>query len=110
MDLTAWTVYWITRLDKVHFVLEVFILFLSFIFIFLFIFKLTEGKAPYVWATGLALSFVILMKVFTPTTTEFAAIIVLPALAQNQDIKEIGAEIPKLAREWLQELHPKQKD
>ncbi len=48
-----------------------------------------------------------LIRVFTPTTKEMAAIIVIPAIVNNQDIKELGGEIPKLAREWLEEFRPK---
>lgn len=49
-----------------------------------------------------------LLLVFIPTTKEMAAIIVLPAVANNEDVQALGSELPKLAREWLEQLRPKQ--
>ena len=48
-----------------------------------------------------------LVCAFIPTTREYAAIKVLPAVANNEDLQALGTELPRLAREWLEELRPK---
>jgi len=47
-----------------------------------------------------------LVRTFVPTMREMCAIKVIPLVANNEDVQALGAEIPKLAREWLQELKP----
>jgi hypothetical protein len=44
---------------------------------------------------------------FIPTTREMAAIKIIPRIANSEDVQALGSEIPKLAREWLEELRPK---
>lgn len=46
---------------------------------------------------------------FIPTTREMCAIKVVPLVANNEDVQALGADIPKLAREWMEELKPKRK-
>ena len=43
---------------------------------------------------------------FVPTTKEMAAIYVIPKIANNEQLQNIGNEIMELATEWLKELHP----
>lgn len=51
----------------------------------------------------------ILAACMVPDTKEFAAIKVIPAIANNEDVQGLGQEIVNLGREWLVELRP-QKD
>jgi hypothetical protein len=44
----------------------------------------------------------------TPTTHEMAAIVIIPAVANNQQVQEIGKSLGELAKQWLEELKPKQ--
>lgn len=47
--------------------------------------------------------------VFVPTTKEAVAILVIPKIANNEDVQGLGADTVALAREWLQELRPASK-
>ena len=42
-----------------------------------------------------------------PTTKEMAAIIVIPKVANNEKIQELGDGIYQLANDWLKEISPK---
>lgn len=46
-------------------------------------------------------------SVFVPTTKEAAAILVLPAVANSQDVQAMSKDIVQLAREWIDEARPK---
>ena len=46
------------------------------------------------------------VQVFVPTTREAIAIVVVPKIANNEDVQGLGADTVKLAREWLEELRP----
>ena len=46
------------------------------------------------------------MHTMLPTTKEMAAIYVIPKIANNENVQEIGSELASLAKEWLKELHP----
>ena len=48
----------------------------------------------------------ILGAVLTPSTKDAVAIAVIPAIANNQDVQGLGADLVTTAREWLQELRP----
>ena len=45
-------------------------------------------------------------RTMLPTTKEMAAIYVIPKIANNENVQEIGSEMITLAKEWLKELHP----
>lgn len=48
----------------------------------------------------------VLGVVLTPSTKDAVAIAVIPAIANNQDVQGLGADLVTTAREWLQELRP----
>lgn len=52
----------------------------------------------------------ILLRVFTPTKEEMAAIIVIPKIANSETVSEIGDGMKTLAAEWLEELRPNKKE
>ena len=62
-------------------------------------------KKTFVWAFIIALSLSI-VRTMLPTTKEMAAIYVIPKIANNENVQEVGSEIMTLAKEWLKELHP----
>lgn len=43
-----------------------------------------------------------------PSTKEMCAILVIPKLANNQEIQGLGTDVVGLARAWLYELKPKE--
>lgn len=48
----------------------------------------------------------VLGTVLTPSTKDAVAIAVIPAIANNQDVQGLSADLVTTAREWLQELRP----
>lgn len=115
MEITSWTLYWITRLDGIC-------EFAMFASIMCGACLLTAGcfmgaafgdnieklKAPSLaWARRFAVAFVvcILIRLFTPTTKELAAFIVLPKIANSElvttDIPDEAKELYGLAKEYL---------
>jgi len=50
--------------------------------------------------------FGLLSYVFVPTTKEMAAILVIPAIAESEDVQEIGSELVELSKAWIEELKP----
>lgn len=49
----------------------------------------------------------LLAIVFTPTTKQTAAMYVIPAIANNEKLRDTGDKLYELAVEWINELHPK---
>ena len=47
------------------------------------------------------------LTAFLPTTREMAAIIMVPAVANNEKVQTVGNKLYDLAAEWLDELRPK---
>lgn len=45
-----------------------------------------------------------------PRTSEMAAIIVIPAIANNENVQDLGQGVVDLAKDWLQELKPHHKE
>lgn len=48
--------------------------------------------------------------VFVPSTKEAIAIKVVPMVANSEDVQGLGADVVKVAREWLEEARPKKQD
>ena len=46
----------------------------------------------------------------TPTTKEMCAIIVIPKIANNQELQGLGSDIIELSREWINSLKPQQEE
>ena len=45
-------------------------------------------------------------KMFIPTTKEWVAIKVIPAIANNEDITSIGKDLRDLAKDWIEQMKP----
>ena len=117
--LSPWTVYWITRMDGIHHFLNGTCAALGIMMILGAVIggiALTEGwrPTPAVKRLRLAvpgtLALCGLISAFVPTTKELCAIIALPVIANSETTQELGSEVVNLAREWLEELHPKGKE
>ena len=112
--ITSWSIYWLTRLDAA-----------SDLFTFLcLVFGLSsialgigcvvcavereeeslKKVQPYFKRALIGVFLTVSAATFFPSTKEMAAIIVLPAIANNTDVQEIGAGITDLAKEWLRDL------
>ena len=108
--LTSWQLYWLTRLDSLGAFLTVVIIITACVFVWAGIYRFIEEETPPVpvlrWA-AIALLLSSVLGILTPGTKEMAAIIVLPKLANNQDVQAIGQGITDLAKAWLEELKPK---
>ena len=121
--ITEWTIYWITRLDTINGSAKVVVITgcaISAIGLFAWgmirdsIATADEPRLDAWMKWGYKRLFWVLLiafpvLLFTPTSKEAAAIIVLPRIINNQDVQALGADLPKLAREWLEKSHPTQK-
>lgn len=125
--LTETTIYFITRLDDVKAVFHGIVivsgmLVLASSIAVLILFSdagtnskliIDEWKKLIKWWKSVRLTCFVLFIVslvayaLTPTTKEMAAIKVIPAIVNSQDVQEIGQDFKVLAKEWLDELRPK---
>ncbi len=48
------------------------------------------------------------LHVVTPTTREACAILLIPKIANNEDVQGVAVEVRDLAREWIKALGPKE--
>ena len=125
MTLTAWDIYWVTRLDEISILLTVSFVLIAIVTVF-FCFSWVANRDDYerryhngaekqTTAVGLlkwlvpTLIAVGLINAFIPNTKQAAAMIVLPAIVNSEAVQQIPNELTTLAREWLQELRPAKK-
>lgn len=115
--ITPWTIYWMTRLGKISDYAEIITL--------LSVLTLVGSSVAYFCATAsdddaavhafaktikIALASMLmfgLIGVFTPSTKEMAAMIVIPRIANSEIVGEVGGaakEMVGLAKEWMAEL------
>lgn len=113
--MTEWDVYWITRLDYIQgfFIgMSIAVVLAAVIMLCVGLFNL--GLSGDTSERGFNLFkkfmppgiFCILAACMTPDTKEFAAIKVIPAIANNQDLQDLSSELVDLGKEWLIELRP----
>lgn len=117
MNITPWTIYWLTRLGRISDYAEILAV--------LSVIALIGVSAAYFCATaaedddavhafGKAVKIAIpsmlifgLVHALTPNTKEMAAILVIPRIANSELAGEVGEaakEMVGLAREWMAEL------
>lgn len=109
--MSTWDIYWLTRMDSIHhFFAGMFAIFLFCFCLGLCIHLIEEQFTKFqVWTVGIITLLCSFGLVLTPTTNEMAAIMIIPKIANNEDIQGVGSEIVSLAKDWLKELHPKEK-
>lgn len=123
MTISAWTIYWITRLDEISILLTISFVLIAIVtvfFCFSWVANRDDYERPYhngvekqKTAVGLlkwlvpVLIAVGLTNAFIPNTKQAAAMIVLPAIVNSEAVQELPSELTILARQWLHELRPK---
>ena len=118
MSITPETIYWVTRLDAVKDALG------ASVIVCIFIFVLSLGVSGLagndledhpVLRTLFAMGIVIgllgapvagIATTFIPTSKEYAAMLVVPRVANNETVQELGSKVVDLAAEWLDALKP----
>ena len=109
MEITAETIYWVTRADNFQTFFIVLSSILIFSGLFVLVVNLTESKSLNYWLLicpllGLFLFFV---ACFIPSTKVLAAMYILPKVVNNEQIQQIPTKLLDLTNEWLEELKPK---
>ena len=114
MTLTAWDIYWVTRLDEISILLTLVCIACCFALLwvsFMIIPPIGGSEAALVKRVGrvalLVLVITAMCNSFIPNAKQAAAMIVLPAIVNSEAVQELPSELTTLAREWLQELRPK---
>ena len=112
MTISAWTIYWITRLDEISIAMGISMVAMIIVCaIAAFMYVVSDFKV--IGAKKLAYSLlpwivgVTLVNTLIPNTKQAAAMYVLPAIVNSEAVQELPSELTTLAREWLQELRPK---
>ena len=115
--ISAWDIYWITRLDNLSTTFALTAALCGFVVFFGLMYSVIEledeerrGWLRKIFGVAIFGALMVIGGVLTPSTKEMCAIIVLPRVVNNQDVQVLGADLPKLARAWLEELMPKTTD
>lgn len=118
--ITEMDMYWLTRFDHIHnFLVPIAALSLGFGMLSAIGYVVTfdceevpplRNKAGWASFSLLSMSLLVgLVMTFLPTTNEYAAMKVIPAIANNTEVQGLGNDIVDLAKEWVRELKPKSK-
>lgn len=112
--MTSWSLYWITRLDSIHWTLiggATICVLIAVVNGFMAAdeFDFKEAKPYWIRTRKFAVLALLCSFVNTliPSTNEMAAIIVLPKIANSATVKELGDATVELAKQWLESLKPK---
>ena len=115
-EITPSFIYWITRLDQFDVLTGIVavVSILSAIVFMLIILTIGLEQNTYFRFVlkGFKISLFIciistLIHVFIPTTKQACAMYVVPKIANNEKVQDIGKEFYDLALDWMKELHPK---
>lgn len=121
MTIEPSTIYWIGQCDCIRAVCGPitvigFLLFGFSIFLTIGCFLDKSIPRPLFWmgvmcSSSFSVAFIIgiLGQVFVPTSKTVASMYVIPAIANNEKVKEAGNQIYALAVEWMEELRPESK-
>ena len=100
MNISPWTVYWITRLDIILGISA----FLACVLVVIFVVWLIEAGERIVPAMKfLLIPFIILWIILTclPSTKDMAAIILIPKIANNEKVERVSDYMYDAAIKWL---------
>lgn len=107
MEISGWTIYWLTRLDSIQDALCTIAVIFGVCGLFGSIVMFCElGKKWGIILWAIIIPWLVAGAALTPSTKDMAAIIVIPKMANSETVHEIGGEMVRLAREWLDELRP----
>lgn len=115
--ITSSDLYWLTRLDSIRDGCEALAGLCGVATAAILIFTLLCSAEPWgeadrpkrhrwLWLTVPLFVLAVVARTMVPTTREAIAILVIPKIANNEDIQGLGADTIKVAREWLEELRP----
>lgn len=118
--ISPFVIYWISQLDSVIKVSAALGIILSFVLAFCCIgYIVTRLEGDYSDSEVLdklryklfllACPFV-LIATFLPSSKTMAAMYIVPAIANNEKVKDVGDRLYGLAVEWLDDLKPKKKN
>ena len=126
MEVTGSMIYWLTRLDGINYVLNgamlvclmatiVSAIVTAFIFCFTdpgyrsYDADLKKGKKAFgvVWRLAITTIVFAIAACAVPSTKNMAAIIMVPVIANNEQVQELPNKVLELGNEWLNELKPK---
>lgn len=110
MEITASTIYWVTRADNFHGLCLSMGLALSIIGGLICLCELgymRTHKTYYILSVPIIGLFFLLLACFIPSTKTIAAMYVLPKIVNNEQIQQIPSKLLDLSNEWLEELRPK---
>lgn len=105
--VTPEQMYWIVTLDSI--VIASFILTVLFFTTMFFSIGMRVDDIVGTWApvTSAALALLCLaVNVFTPSTKQMAAILIIPRIANSEKVQQAGNKLYELAVEWMDELKP----
>lgn len=107
--ISPWTVYWITRLDDIQRVLAFVAVIGTIMGVAYTCYNVIEleRRPPKIWLVVALVAFFVAGAVLTPSTKDACAIYLIPKIANNESVQEIGGDVQTLAHEWLEELRPK---
>lgn len=117
--ITPALMYWITRLNAINYALGILTgicVVGSVVFIIATVINLADKHEVLVCFCKCCLKRIITVLViallgliFLPNLKEMCAILVVPAIANNEKVQSIGEEFYDAAKEWLKELNPTKK-
>lgn len=106
--ITTTQMYWLMTLDSVCFVSGMLSVVLAILAFGAFGAAVDCESTPWwlVVLPGVLAAFMLAVAVFTPTTKQMAAILVVPKIANSEKVQVAGDKLYDLAVEWLEELRP----
>lgn len=112
--ISSWEIYWVMQLDTIN----NFAGFASFIgligvpFVWGFVLSETEGMATRIAASAITTmwAFALSLAVFLPSSKTAAAMIVIPAIANNERFQAEAGDLYQLAKQGLQKLVAEEQD
>jgi len=110
--ISSWDIYWITRLDAICLVAAVTWIAIGIVMAVVIVPVLIEGmwgKAKRFFKVSMIVACsALFIGIFTPSTKEFAAIYLLPKIANNEQIQKVPDNLVKFLNakleDWISDL------
>ena len=110
MEITTMQMYWLVMLDKITSGFCAILVICCLFFVLGFPMFGTIGKedlfSPVAKKVIVIAAVSLLGLVFTPSTKQMAAIMIVPKIANSEKVQTIGNKVYDLAVEWMEELAP----
>lgn len=115
--ITTSQMYWLTRLSNFHAAGGLFVLASILILVAVAVFSFAKDHSSEEistqfrkWGFRIALPLFLvgfLIEILVPTTKEMAAIIIVPRIANNEKVQDVGNKIYDLAVQWMEAISPR---